>query len=195
MVNLKKVCRACGAYGVPADSEHAVFTNVNLVTTIGDRNPLKLRLPIVVPGLGSTYVAKRNWNGLAIGVAVSGCVLTIGENVCGMDDDSVIENGRIVKSPDMESRIKAYRDWQLDGYGDIVVQFNVEDTKLGVPEYVLNRLGIETVELKWGQGAKDIGGEVKRGDIAALTGDASRVSGIPYVTEVDREEALSILDG
>ena len=152
---------ACGAYGVPADSEHAVFTNVNMETIIGDANPLKLKLPIVVPGLGSTYVAKRNWSGLAIGVAVSGCVLTIGENVCGMDDDSVIENGRIVKSPDMESRIKAYRDWQLDGYGDIVVQFNVEDTNLGVPEYVLTKLGIETVELKWGQGAKDIGGEVK----------------------------------
>lgn len=152
---------ACGAYGVPADSEHAVFTNVNLETVIGDANPLKLKLPIIVPGLGSTYVAKRNWDGLAIGVAISGCALTIGENVCGMDDESVIENGRIVKSPDMESRIKAYRDWQLDGYGDIVVQFNVEDTNLGVPEYVLTRLGIETVELKWGQGAKDIGGEVK----------------------------------
>lgn len=156
---------ARGAYGVPADSEHAVFTNVNLETVIGDANPLKLKLPIVVPGLGSTYVAKRNWDGLAIGVAISGCALTIGENVCGMDDDAEIEKGRIVRSPDMESRIKAFRDWQLDGYGDIIVQFNVEDTKLGVPEYVLTKLGVETVELKWGQGAKDIGGEVKLGSI------------------------------
>ncbi len=152
---------ACGAYGVPADSEHAVFTNVDMETSIGDVNPMKMRLPIIVPGLGSTYVAKRNWDGLAIGVAISGCALTVGENVCGMDDDSIIENGRIIKSPDMESRIKAFRDWQLDGYGDIVVQFNVEDTILGVPEYVLTKLGITTVELKWGQGAKDIGGEVK----------------------------------
>jgi glutamate synthase domain-containing protein 2 len=115
----------------------------------------------VVPGLGSTAVAKNNWEGLAMGTAISGCILTIGENVCGMDDDSIIENDRIVKSPDMERRIKLYRDWKLDGYGDIVVQFNVEDTKLGVPEYVLTKLGVETVELKWGQGAKDIGGEVK----------------------------------
>jgi hypothetical protein len=61
----------------------------------------------------------------------------------------------------MESRIKTYRDWQIAGYGDIVVQFNVEDTNLGVPRYVLEDLGIETVELKWGQGAKDIGGEVR----------------------------------
>ena len=78
-----------------------------------------------------------------------------------MDDGSVIKNGKIAKSPDMENRIKTYRDWQLKGYGDIVVQFNVEDTNLGVPRYVLQDLGIETVELKWGQGAKDIGGEVR----------------------------------
>lgn len=152
---------AVGAHGVVADSEHAMFTSVDLETTIGDENPIKLKVPIVIPGLGSTDVAKRNWDGLAIGAAISGTMLTIGENVCGMDDESTIENGRIVKSPDMEHRIKIYRDWQVEGYGDIAVQFNVEDTKLGVPEYVLTRLGIETVELKWGQGAKDIGGEVK----------------------------------
>ena len=152
---------AVGAIGVSADSEHAVFTAVNLETTIGDKNPIKLKLPIIVPGLGSTFVAKRNWDGLAVGVAISGSLLTIGENVCGMDDESIIENGKIKKSPDMESRIKTYRDWQLDGYGDIVVQFNVEDTNLGVPRYVLQDLGVETVELKWGQGAKDIGGEVR----------------------------------
>jgi Conserved region in glutamate synthase len=150
-----------GAVGVPADSEHAIFTAVNLDATIGDKNPVKLKLPIVVPGLGSTYVAKKNWDGLAVGTAISGCLLTIGENVCGMDDESVIENGKIKKSPDMESRIKTYRDKQIEGYGDIVVQFNVEDTNLGVPRYVLEDLGVETVELKWGQGAKDIGGEVR----------------------------------
>ena len=152
---------AVGAVGVPADSEHAVFTNVNLETTIGDKNPLKLKLPIVIPGLGSTNVAKVNWDGIAVGTAISGCAITIGENVCGMDDESIIENGKIRKSPDMENRISIYREYQLDGYGDVIVQFNVEDTKLGVPEYVLKDIGVETVELKWGQGAKDIGGEVK----------------------------------
>lgn len=152
---------AVGAEGIEADSEHAIFTAVDLETTIGDKNPVKLKVPFVVPGLGSTYVAKRNWDGLAVGCAISGTILTIGENVCGMDDESVIKNGRIVKSPDMENRIKTYRDWQLDGYGDIVVQFNVEDTNLDVPRYVLEDLGVQTVELKWGQGAKNIGGEVR----------------------------------
>jgi len=152
---------AVGAYGVEADSEHAVFTKVDLETTIGNENPIRLKLPLVIPGLGSTDVAKRNWDGIAVGAAISGCMLTVGENVCGMDDDAVIEKGRIKTSPDMENRIRTYREWQLEGYGDIAVQFNVEDTKLGVPEYVLKGLGVQTVELKWGQGAKDIGGEVK----------------------------------
>ncbi len=38
---------------------------------------------------------------------------------------------------------------------------NVEDTRLGVAEYVVEKLGVETIELKWGQGAKCIGGEIK----------------------------------
>jgi len=35
---------------------------------------------------------------------------------------------------------------------------------------------------------------ISRSDLAALTRDASQVSGIPYVTEVDKEEALDILN-
>jgi glutamate synthase domain-containing protein 2 len=60
----------------------------------------------------------------------------------------------------MERRIEAYRRYH-QGYGDILVQLNVEDTRLGVAEYVVEKLGVETVELKWGQGAKCIGGEIK----------------------------------
>ena len=119
-----------------------------------------MKVPFVISGMGSTNIAKQNWAGLGGGAAISGAILTIGENVCGMDDETELKNGRVVRSPDMEFRIKSYRDWQ-DGYGDVVVQANVEDTRLGVQEYAINKLGIETVELKWGQGAKDIGGEVK----------------------------------
>jgi glutamate synthase domain-containing protein 2 len=43
----------------------------------------------------------------------------------------------------------------------MLVQLNVEDTRLGVAEYAVEKLGIEGIELKWGQGAKCIGGEVK----------------------------------
>ena len=152
---------AVGASGIEADSDKAIFTNVNLETKLGHDEGLKLHLPLVIPGLGSTNVARENWDGLAIGAALTGTILTIGENVCGMDVDSRIENGKVLHSPDMERRVKLFKDWQRDGYGAIVAQSNVEDGRLGVLEYAIQKLGVEVVELKWGQGAKDIGGEVK----------------------------------
>ncbi len=152
---------AVGAYGVEADSDKATFPKVTIETAIGHDKGIKLKVPYIIPGMGSTNIATQNWEGLAKGAALSGSILTIGENVCGMDDESEIKNGKIVRSPDMESRVKFFRDFQEDGYGTVAVQANVEDTRLGVQEYVINKLGVETVELKWGQGAKDIGGEVK----------------------------------
>ncbi|MBT9171261.1 MAG: hypothetical protein DDT18_01633 [Actinobacteria bacterium] len=151
---------ARGAYGVGADSDVAIFPNVRLETSLGQNGGIKLSLPITIPGLGSTEVARRNWEGLAVGAAISGLLLTVGENVCGMDEEAVIRDGRVVDSPSLAQRVKTYLDWH-DGRGGIVVQSNVEDTRLGVLEYALSKLGVESVELKWGQGAKDIGGEVK----------------------------------
>ena len=156
-------CR--GAHGAEPDSEKALFTNVALEQRIGHDKSIKLKLPIVIPGLGSTAIAKNNWEGLAIGAALSGIIVTIGENVCGMDPDAKIEKGRVVHSPELEKRVKLFKDWQQDGYGAIVVQANVEDTTLGVQEYAIKKLGVKAVELKWGQGAKDIGGEVKIKDL------------------------------
>jgi hypothetical protein len=69
---------AVGAYGCEADSDKATFEKVTTETTIGKDKDIKLKLPFVVPGLGSTNVAKNNWEGLAIGTAISGCILTIG---------------------------------------------------------------------------------------------------------------------
>ena len=152
---------AVGAHGVEADSDKATFPKVTIETAVGHDKGIKLKVPFIISGMGSTNVAKQNWEGLAKGAALSGSILTIGENVCGMDDESEIKNGKIVRSPDMESRIKFFRDFQENGYGTVAVQANVEDTRLGVHEYVINKLGVEAVELKWGQGAKDIGGEVK----------------------------------
>lgn len=157
---------AFGAYGIEPDSDKAIFTNVNLEVKIGRNKDLKLKSPIIIPGLGSTDVAKNNWEGLAIGAAISGIVLTIGENVCGVDPQSEFDSkGKIKKSPELERRVKLYKSWQEKGYGDIVVQANVEDSRFGVLEYAIKELGVETVELKWGQGAKNIGGEIKIRDL------------------------------
>ncbi|NQT35224.1 FMN-binding glutamate synthase family protein [bacterium] len=152
---------AVGAVGIEADSDKAIFSNVNLEVHFGHDKGIKFRYPWIIPGIGSTDVAKNNWEGLAIGTALAGTGLTIGENVVGMDPQSVIKNGRVVDTVDLKRRIKLFQDNQIDGWGATIVQANVEDTRLYVQEYVINEFGVEIVELKWGQGAKDIGGEVK----------------------------------
>jgi len=152
---------AVGAVGIEADSDKAIFPNVNLEVAFGRDRGLRFRYPWIIPGIGSTDVAKNNWEGLAIGSALAGTGLTIGENVAGMDPESVIRDGRVVDTVDLKRRVKLYQDHQRDGYGATIVQANVEDTRLGVQEYAINELGVEVVELKWGQGAKNIGGEVK----------------------------------
>jgi len=152
---------AVGAHGIEADSDKAIFPAVKLEVAIGHDKKLKFRYPWIIPGIGSTNIAKNNWEGLAIGSAISGTGLTIGENVVGMDPEAMIKNGRAVDTADLKRRVKLYKDYQRDGYGAIIVQSNIEDTRLGVQEYAIEKLGVECVELKWGQGAKDIGGEVK----------------------------------
>ncbi len=152
---------AVGAVGIEADSDKAIFPNVDLEVHFGHDQGIKFRYPWIIPGIGSTNVALNNWEGLAIGSALAGTGLTIGENVVGMDPESVIKDGRVVDTVDLKRRVTLYQDAMIDGYGAIIVQANVEDTRLGVQEYALNELGVDVVELKWGQGAKDIGGEVK----------------------------------
>ena len=52
---------AVGAIGVEADSDKALFTMVDVTTAIGRDKGIKCRMPIVVPGLGSTDIARNNW--------------------------------------------------------------------------------------------------------------------------------------
>ncbi|NWF77555.1 MAG: FMN-binding glutamate synthase family protein [Chloroflexi bacterium] len=157
--NIQGTC--VGAVGIEADSDKAVFPAVDLSTEIGaQRQKIKMKVPFFTGALGSTEIARVNWEGTAIAVAICGAVLVCGENVCGMDPDAEFKNGKIIKSPELAKRVKVYQDW-YQGYGALLVQANVEDTRLGVPEYAVEKLGIEGMEIKWGQGAKDIGGEVK----------------------------------
>jgi glutamate synthase domain-containing protein 2 len=152
---------AVGAHGIEADSDKAIFPAVKLEVAFGHDKGIKFRLPWVIPGIGSTNIAKNNWEGLAIGSALAGTGLTIGENVVGMDPEAVIKNGRVVDTVDLKRRVSLFKDHQRDGYGAIICQANIEDTRLGAQEYAIEKLGVQCVELKWGQGAKDIGGEVK----------------------------------
>jgi glutamate synthase domain-containing protein 2 len=156
---------AIGAKGLPEGIEPgpdtAVFPRVNTETEYGWNDKTRMRLPIFTGALGSTEIARKNWEHFAVGAAISGISLVCGENVCGVDPELELgPAGRIKASPEMDRRIEIYRRFH-DGFGEIHIQMNVEDTKLGVAEYVLDKHGIDTIELKWGQGAKSIGGEIK----------------------------------
>jgi glutamate synthase domain-containing protein 2 len=152
---------AMGAEGVQADPDHATFPAVSADTEFGTENKVKMKVPVFTGALGSTDIARKNWEHFAMGAAISGISLVCGENVCGIDPKLELDsNGKVKEAPDMRRRVEQYRRYH-EGYGDILVQLNVEDTRFGVAEYVVEKLGVETIELKWGQGAKCIGGEIK----------------------------------
>ncbi len=156
---------ALGAKGLPEESEgtpdNTLFPTVDTETTYGHGHPVTMRLPVFTGALGSTDVARKGWEHFAAGAGVSGITIVCGENVCGVDPAAEFgADGKVVDSPEMRRRVDIYRRWH-EGYGDLVVQLNVEDTRFGVAEYAVQELGVETIELKWGQGAKCIGGEIQ----------------------------------
>ncbi|MBN2577420.1 MAG: FMN-binding glutamate synthase family protein [Pirellulales bacterium] len=153
---------ALGAEAIDeANPDKAIFPDVDTSTVYGHTYPVRMRMPIFTGALGSTDVARVHWDGLAAGAAICGISMVLGENVCGIDPELKLDkHGKVIESPEMHRRLDLYKSWK-DQYGDIIVQMNVEDSRLGVAEYVVQKLGVETIELKWGQGAKCIGGEIK----------------------------------
>ncbi|MGE5173840.1 MAG: FMN-binding glutamate synthase family protein [Betaproteobacteria bacterium] len=157
-LNIQGTC--VGAVGVAADSDKAIFPAVSTEVEVGSRHKVKLSIPVFTGALGSTDIAKDNWDGLAIGAAISGIMVVIGENVVGMDPKAEITSSGVSRSPELERRVKCFKEWH-NGAGEIILQQNVEDTRLRSAEYAVEKLGVNCIELKWGQGAKNIGGEVK----------------------------------
>ena len=156
---------AYGAHGLNGnlsnDPDDCIFPNVDLTTEFGNKVKTKARIPLMTGALGSTFIAAKYWDSFAAGGALAGIPIVIGENVVGVDRESEINNGKITKAPELDRRIEGYLRY-YDGYGGIFVQLNVEDTRNGVAEYVAEKYGDKCIiELKWGQGAKDIGGEIQ----------------------------------
>jgi len=146
--------------------DDCIFPNVSLETEFGKKQKTKVKMPLMTGALGSTFIAEKYWDSFAIGGALVGIPVVIGENVVGVDRNSEIsgietKQGKIKKAPELDRRIETYLRYH-DGYGAIIVQLNVEDTRNGVAEYVVDKYGDKCIiELKWGQGAKNIGGEIQ----------------------------------
>jgi len=151
-----------GAEGIEADSDVALFENVNVESEVAG---VPLKLPILTGAFGSTEVARLNWDGLATCAAISGIIITVGENVVGIDPDARIQGGKVAHSKELKRRVEAFRRFWDGKHGEIAVQTNVEDQRLGVDVYALSKLGVNIIERKWGQGAKAIGGEIRVPDL------------------------------
>jgi len=150
--------RLSEVFGIEPNPDKMIFENVDISTRYGG---VDLSIPVFIAALGSTDVAKRNWEGIAYGATISGTALVIGENVCGMDKEAVFVGDKVASSKDMEFRVKTYRELWDGKHGDIAVQTNVEDEMMGVDIYAVSKLEVNIVEKKFGQGAKSIGGEVR----------------------------------
>jgi glutamate synthase domain-containing protein 2 len=148
--------------GIEENSDLALFPNVNIETKVGG---IPLKIPVLTGAFGSTDVARLNWEGLAIGTALSGAMIIVGENVCGMDPEAQITKGKVTYSKELKRRVDSFRKFWDGKYGEIAVQTNVEDQRLGVDVYAISKLEVNVIERKWGQGAKAIGGEVRVRDL------------------------------
>ena len=128
------------ASGLTNNPDDCVFPNVNLETSFGQEIKTKCRVPMMTGALGSTFIASYYWDSFAIGAALCGIPIVIGENVVGIDRQAEIKNGRILSAPELDRRVKTFMRY-YDGFGAIIVQMNVEDTRNGVAEYVIDKYG------------------------------------------------------
>src|SRR5512147_282593 len=80
---------ALGARGLPegivGNSDTATFPGVKTETQYGWDMKVKMKLPVFTGALGSTDIARKNWEHFAIGAALAGVTVVCGENVCGID--------------------------------------------------------------------------------------------------------------
>lgn len=153
--------RVFGASGCSEDPYAATFPKADISMEFGINNKVKLKAPIVLPAM-----AKLNWKDYYAGAALAGVLVVIGEDVVAKDKELVLENGRVVAAPLLEEMVSAFRQYYR-GYGDIILQGNYDDENLGVLDYAISKLGVKSVELKFGQAAKGIQGMGRVKDIDA----------------------------
>ena len=138
----------------------AAYCDAVLSPRIGSHVKAPSRYPFVIGALSRNPVVDKYWDSFAIGAALCGIPLVIGENVGGGDNKTEFNpDGSIRALPDLDRRIAVYQRY-YDGQGMLIVQVNVNDAYNGVSEYLARKYGDKIcIEIKWGQGAKPIGGE------------------------------------
>ncbi|NLV99210.1 MAG: FMN-binding glutamate synthase family protein [Clostridiaceae bacterium] len=140
--------RVFGTLGAQPTYEEANIYNVNLAREYGKFNRVKLAMPFILPAL-----IKLNWQDYFAGAAMAGVSCVIGEEARDKDPELKIENKKVTAFPALGTMLDAFRKYYR-GYGQIILQVNVEDDLLGIPEYAIREHALEALEFKFGQGAK-----------------------------------------
>ena len=140
--------RVFGAQGAGNTSDEATIFNVDLERTYGTDNPVTLALPVILPAL-----IKLNWQDYFSGAAMAGVTCIIGEDARNNDPDLKVENGVVTESPLIKEALDCFRRYDR-GYGQIVLQCNLEDILMGVSRMAIEKYGAEAIEIKFGQAAK-----------------------------------------
>lgn len=140
--------RCFGAVGAEETSEAATIFNVKLDRKFGSKNKVKVNVPFNLPAL-----IKLNWKDYFAAAAMIGTVCVIGEGAPSKDPDLVMENGKIKKFEKLKEMLDAFNKYDR-GYGQIVLQCNVDDDMQGLPEYAIKECGCKAIEFKFGQSAK-----------------------------------------
>ena len=140
--------RVLGALGAEETQDDATIFNVNLERTYGAINPVKMAMPIILPAL-----IKLNWQDYFSGAAMAGVTCVIGEHGRNNDPNLKLENGKVADFPLLEKALDCFRKYDR-GYGQIVLQSNVDDDLMGVPKIAIEKYGATAIEIKFGQAAK-----------------------------------------
>ncbi len=140
--------RVFGAMGTKETQDEATIFNVNLERTYGTINPVKMAMPVILPAL-----IKLNWQDYFSGAAMAGVTCVIGEHGRNNDPNLKMENGKVTDFPLLEKALDCFRKYDR-GYGQIVLQSNVDDDLMGVPKIAIEKYGVTAIEIKFGQAAK-----------------------------------------
>ena len=67
--------------GFTANADHCLFANASIETTFGAKEKIKCRVPVMTGALGSTFIAANYWPSFAVGSALCGFPIVVGESV------------------------------------------------------------------------------------------------------------------
>lgn len=149
-----------GADQAKARLGDVAYCDADLTTKIGSIAQYPCEYPFLIGALSRNPVVDKYWDSYAVGAALCGIPLVIGENVGGGDNKTEFNSDGTIRSlPDLDRRIEVYKRF-YNGKGALFVQLNANDAYNGVADYVAQKYGdFVCIEIKWGQGAKPINGE------------------------------------